>query len=511
VVVSLTGAFYPAVDLCAGEKERGTMETLLVSPASRGEIVLGKFFTIVLASMMTAILNLLSMALTGLQLANKFGGAGAAALSPPSLMSGLWMALLLIPLSVFFSAICLSIAIMAKSMKEGQYYMTPLYMISLPLILVTLAPTVELTPFYSMVPITGVALLLKALIQGQYDIALRYFVPVLVPMAIYGTVALKWAVDQFRREDILFRESERFDIMAWIRYVIHNREPRPTTSQTLLCFTIMLCLAWFAMQAIGDLIPPLVGMGVGHILYILLPPVLMALLLTSDPAQTLRLRLPSQRYVWLAIGLALGLNPLVRELSVVTDWLFPPKQDVAETIGSMFKAIPNVWVGLLVFAVVPAITEEVAFRGFILSGLERDHKTRNAIIISALLFGFLHVLISLFSQFFTATLLGLVLGLLAVRSRSLLPGILFHFINNALGVVLGFWTAGTDTGQSSWLFSDVKHGLFRWPIVVAGALIAAWIIYLLIREAASAKKTDLGVDDLPPGDPAVEERDIAHV
>ena len=54
VMMSLTGAFYPAIDLCAGEKERGTMETLLISPASRAEIVLGKFFTVVLASMMTA-------------------------------------------------------------------------------------------------------------------------------------------------------------------------------------------------------------------------------------------------------------------------------------------------------------------------------------------------------------------------------------------------------------------------------------------------------------------------
>ena len=58
VMMSLTGAFYPAIDLCAGEKERGTMETLLISPASRSEIVLGKFLTVMLASVMTAVLNL---------------------------------------------------------------------------------------------------------------------------------------------------------------------------------------------------------------------------------------------------------------------------------------------------------------------------------------------------------------------------------------------------------------------------------------------------------------------
>ena len=66
VIMALTGAFYPAVDLCAGEKERGTMETLLISPASRSEIVMGKFLTVMLASVMTALLNLVSMGLTGI-------------------------------------------------------------------------------------------------------------------------------------------------------------------------------------------------------------------------------------------------------------------------------------------------------------------------------------------------------------------------------------------------------------------------------------------------------------
>jgi sodium transport system permease protein len=77
VMMSLTGAFYPAIDLCAGEKERGTMETLLISPASRSEIVLGKFLTVMLASVMTAVLNLVSMGLTGIQLARQVGTLSA--------------------------------------------------------------------------------------------------------------------------------------------------------------------------------------------------------------------------------------------------------------------------------------------------------------------------------------------------------------------------------------------------------------------------------------------------
>src|SRR5207237_755793 len=75
------------------------------------------------------------------------------------------------------------------------------------------------------------------------------------------------------------------------------------------------------------------------------------------------------------------------------------------------------------------------------TGLQYGHSTRSAILLSALLFGFLHVLLSLFQQLFNATLLGIVLGLLAVRSGSILPGIVFHVLNNGLAVVMGHWVS----------------------------------------------------------------------
>ncbi len=65
LVWALTGAFYPAIDLCAGEKERGTLETLISSPALRSEIVIGKLLTVMLFSIVTAMLNILSVSLTG--------------------------------------------------------------------------------------------------------------------------------------------------------------------------------------------------------------------------------------------------------------------------------------------------------------------------------------------------------------------------------------------------------------------------------------------------------------
>src|SRR5262245_42879803 len=157
---SLAGALYPAVDLCAGEKERGTMETLLISPASREEIVWGKFLTIWVFSTGTALLNLVSLAVTTAVFKTAFTGSG---LNPLAL---LWAVVLVLPLSAFFSALCLALGAYARSTKEGQYYLMPLFLGTLPLVGLTLAPGIELNPFYCMLPVTGVALLMHRLGTG---------------------------------------------------------------------------------------------------------------------------------------------------------------------------------------------------------------------------------------------------------------------------------------------------------------------------------------------------------
>src|SRR5262249_17956660 len=151
---------------------------------------------------------------------------------------------------------CVALAVLARSMKEGQYYMTPLYLISLPLIFLSLAPEIELDLAYSLVPITGVALLLRALILGSYDTAIHFFLPVLLPMLIYAAVALRWAVDQFQREDVLFREAERFHLGTWIRHLYRDREPTPTGAEALLCFTLILTASWFLMLYLAGQISP---------------------------------------------------------------------------------------------------------------------------------------------------------------------------------------------------------------------------------------------------------------
>ncbi len=204
VMWSLAGALYPAIDLCAGEKERGTMETLLISPANRVEIVAGKFLAVWTLATVTAWWNLLWMG-GGSVVGGYFLG-----LSLVRADGLVWCAVLTVPLAALFSALCLALGVYARSTKEGQYYLMPIFLGAMPLVLFSLAPGLELTPTTSLIPVTGLCLLLQRLILPPPEgLPWIYFVPVLFSLAVCIAAALWWAVAQFHRESVLFREADR--------------------------------------------------------------------------------------------------------------------------------------------------------------------------------------------------------------------------------------------------------------------------------------------------------------
>lgn len=462
VMMALTGAFYPAIDLCAGEKERGTMETLLITPAARGEIVLGKFLTIFLFSVATTIFNLSSMGLTFAQLANLVpaGLPGTAnRFTPPSLLAIFWMLILMLPLSGFFSALCMALAIFARSTKEGQYYLMPMFLLVTPLIFLTLAPGVELTPFYSLVPVTNVALLLRTLMLHQYDVAAVYFLPVLIPTILYGYLALRYAVEQFRREDVLFREAERFSVGLWIRHLLRDKEETPTSGEAWFAYVLMLLLVWYTQGLIPE---ELVAIPITQLGFIAFPSIILALLFTRRPRISLGIRKPDWTVLFLAVPLALAIHPVAVEIGNLMREYMPVSPEVEEALKRL-TADAAPWELVLAFAVLPAICEELAFRGFILAGLSRKHPAGRAIVISAILFGVFHMMPQ---QMLTASLLGLLLGLLAIRSGSIFPGMLYHVLHNGLLVIQGESLGGEG------------YGLL---VVLGGALAAVLMIGFLIH------------------------------
>jgi sodium transport system permease protein len=438
VMWSLAGALYPAVDLCAGEKERGTMETLLISPASREEIVWGKFLTIWVFSAATALLNLISMGLTAWQFSQRMIH------SPFQLGSLFWGVLLLLPLSAFFSALCLSVGVYARSSKEGQYYLMPLFLMTLPLIFLTLVPGVELNPFYSMVPVTGVALLLQSLMAAGSSVSshVLYFIPVLAPMVIYSWLALRWAIEQFQREEVLFREAERLELRLWLRNLFRDKEALPSTGQALFCFGLILALRWLSFNIGADL-SLLVRTGISHLAFVATPPLFMALLLTTRPRAGLGLEVPPW-WAWpVAVVLGLLVVPPISELTLVILGQFPALRQLLEQyhplttelqslLGGDSTSLGNRLQYLLVLGLLPALCEELAFRGFILFGLLRRFRPWTAIFLSSFLFSLYQMNVF---QSVPHFVFGCILAFLVLRTGSVLPAMVFHLVYNILVLI----------------------------------------------------------------------------
>ena len=473
VMMALTGAFYPAVDLCAGEKERGTMETLLISPARRTEIVIGKFLTVLLFSMTTAILNLASIGLTGTYMASlALEGATSRLgnLTLPPLTSLVWVVVVLIPIATLFSALCLSLATFARSSKEGQYYLTPLLMVTLGLTMFCISPGTEMQPFFSILPVVGPGLLLKGLMkaQGPDTETYLYAIPVLATSVGYSLLALWWAIEQFRSEEILFGEAEQFSLERWFRQLIRDKGPVPSFAQASLCFVLMLLLQFASWKVIQSVIlrTPASDQGFFQIQILMIqqvtliagPPLLMGALLTTSLQQTFSLRWPGLIRLSLAAVLAVTLHPLTLELMAHTQWFFPPAPPGVVELMRQLKGT-NLGLALLAMAVTPAICEELAFRGFLLSGFRGRHRVTMAVFLSSFAFGVIHMIPQ---QVFNASMLGLILGVICVRTRSLLPGIAFHFVYNSLGVLHDRWGARVPTEGPWGIFFRGEDQLLRY-------------------------------------------------
>jgi sodium transport system permease protein len=208
VILCLMGAMYPAMELTAGEKERGTMETLLCSPVRRTHIVVGKFLMVLTGSLTAVVLSLISLGgsawLVGIGVESPFGGElpGAAAIriAPLGIVGVLAM---VVPVGVLFSALVFSISLFAKSIKEAGSFLTPLaFMVILPCS-VGLIPGIELNYPLALIPIVNVALVCKEMLSGVWHWG--YIAVIFGSTAIYASAALAVAVWMFRREDVIFR------------------------------------------------------------------------------------------------------------------------------------------------------------------------------------------------------------------------------------------------------------------------------------------------------------------
>ncbi len=200
VVIALTASFFAALDIGAGERERQTLQTLLVSPAARREIAAAKLAAVFTVTMASAVVNIASMAIVLSPKVLALRGMGAIDFSVPGLAAGVIL-LALTPLALFFSAVTLTVSTLARTYKEASSYFLPLSAVMMPLAFVVMLPDVEPTVYNLLLPVTNVTLLLRQALSGAATAGLTAIV--LLSTVLYSLAAAAVTVRLYNGEGMV--------------------------------------------------------------------------------------------------------------------------------------------------------------------------------------------------------------------------------------------------------------------------------------------------------------------
>lgn len=419
IMLSATGALYAAVDLTAGEKDRATMQTLLCAPVLPLEIVAGKFLTVWTISLVSALANIASLAFTFTRIAT----AAHMPLVPFGVLAGVLGLLALVTCTV--AAAFIGMAALARDAKDaGNFLSATLILIMLP-VAASIMPGVELNIWTAFVPLVNISLLIKAaFLEG---LSANIFFLTVVASVGYALLALVFAARVFGREEILLGGAA-----SWRQLLSdeNRRAPKPTPGLALALFVVVLVITFYGTLLVEKRSFTAMILTVQYGFF-MLPTIALATAKRFPFADTFSLRRPSLRSVLGAFLIGLSGATAV---AGITMRLLPPPDSLVEGLKEMLMVGDgqSLWLVLFLLAVTPALCEEALFRGMILSGLRRLGPGA-AIGISALMFGLAHASIyRLLPTFF----LGLALGYVAWRSRSIYCSMIVHALNNGLILIL---------------------------------------------------------------------------
>ena len=515
ILMTITGAVYPAIDLTAGERERGTMEAMIATPAPRFLLLLSKYVAVVTVAVLTALANLLACWIT-----LSIGGLGRALLGERglSLLAIAQILPLLVIFAAFFSAILLAMCSFARSFKEAQAYLIPVMLVSLAPALLTLMPNIEFSTLLGIVPLVNILLLSRDIMTGSPQ-ALPAFAAVFSTL-LYAAAALVVASRLFGAESATAGSQE-----TWSDLVRRPKRMKelPDLGDLAVYLALMFPVFFILTNLFGQMdlsIASKLWINAGILLVLfLIAPALVAQYRRLNPRSTFLLGgwwgdsgpvaggpmaggpiASGGSVVSYGAGVIRGLGVLCgvcllasglwviafEVLKVLSDFGFGAisieRAEGLEEAKMQFASIPF-WMILVTSALVPALAEEFFFRGYVLSAFRNRIAPLRAVLYSALIFGLFHVIngsVLSLERFFPTTLLGLALGFVAIRTHSLWPGVLLHAIHNGLL----FWlTRFSEKELSEWFGSTNQHFPPIWILAsLASVACGIGLVYLFTRQ-----------------------------
>lgn len=439
VLMTMTGAVYPAIDLTAGERERGTMEILVAAPVSRLSLLAGKFVAVLVVAVLTASVNMLSMFATLFTL-----GLDSAVLGSSGVRLIPLVLLMMVVFAGFFSAVLLSLTSVARSFKEAQAYLIPLMLVSLTPGVFSLMPDLQMGPLLAVTPLVNIVLTGRDLMQGNFH--LLSFAIVILSTTFYGVTALAGAARVFGSDSVLYGSTS-----SWTSLFRSSGERRAYATPSAAVFSLAIV---FPLFIVVGTIPSRLGQSLSLDLsqVLLLNIVVFLIVFVAVPFTVLRMSHVSP-------SSGLSLNPRVPALSLLSAALFGVSmwavlyelnlvvgidsrtEELSRIMKSVVEGLQQspLAIKLAALAFAPALCEELFFRGFLQTSLRQRYSAVTSILTSAVLFGLFHIVVrdQLFlERLIPSTLMGVILGLLLERSGSLYPGMLLHALHNGLLICL---------------------------------------------------------------------------
>lgn len=471
LITGMFGAFFPAINATTSERELGTLEALLVTPASKMELLIGKAALVLLCGLLTAAINLISMALVlwRVFLMSPRGGEGLGSLQlNVGALALTYVAAL--PTLIFFAAAVMVVGLFARNYREANSYATPVMLLSLVPTYVSLAEP-KPTPGLLVMPLINTCLIMREVLAGHASPG--GFVMAFASSALYAGLMLCFAARLFSTEQLVNPAWEPLSLKGFRRNSRPSRRRLPATDEALVIFAVSLLLTFYVSPAFA-------GYGFFVLLFVtqgLLvagPALLFAWLGRYDWRATFAWRSPAPLVLIGAILLGLGLVPWIQAYSGLQNLFWPRDPETAKAIEALFRPHleRNPLATVLLVGLLAGLSEELLYRGPIQAALARKLPAWAAIGAGAFLFAIAH----LDAHGIPARVaIGILLGWIVLRGGSLFPAIALHAVYDCTLLAFMAW------GPSNTLFDleavsrigQASPALWVPQLVVGTVLLAA--------------------------------------
>lgn len=430
----LMGAMYPAIDATAGEKERGTLETLLTLPVNNLEMIMSKFLSVATIAVVSVLVNVASIGVIAVYLFATMNSLteGAGEFHVGSFVPAILISVVcVIAFSLFMSALVMCVCAFAKSFKEANNYVTPLMLVVMFTGYIGFIPNVELDMKTALIPVANICLLMKSLLVFKYDFAL--ILMVLLSNIIYAFIAVCFLGKIYDSESILFGESLS-GINLFERRKNIKKGSLPSVQEGFLVFVVMLLLSVY-VGGIMSLKNVRMGIIVPQIIIISLP-ILASVYIKGDLKKIFRLHIPKGKDVIGSFVLFLGVGSLSLLVSNVLGLVLKSEvEGLTDMYTSLVDGLPFVS-ALLLMALLPAVCEELLFRGYLFTAFRQKMSLWKAIVLVSVFFGISHMSLA---KLIPTAILGMGFAYAVYKADSIFVSSMMHFLNNAFATFVLYY------------------------------------------------------------------------